>query len=179
MKRSANSEKKNMSIPGSGFVFTPDGLSIKDMAVKLHKAGYLTDEEMAADGGVAALRRKLYDELLQNRRHYSKFRKPLTELTEKEKEDQLQEEKLSREMNAYADALGVNDPKYMDMIIVPEALEAFSIPVTGKNMVDAELVAKALKNDPLAMQKIKSPPSPEMVRILEMVRWVLDERPDI
>ena len=52
---------KNSSIPGVGFVFTDNGLSIADMAAKLHKHGYITDAEMAEDGGVAALRRKLYD----------------------------------------------------------------------------------------------------------------------
>ena len=174
-----NVQKRNICVPGSGFVFTPDGLDIKDMAVKLHKAGYLTDEEIANDGGAAALRRKLYDEIFQNRRHYSKFRKPLSELTEKEKEDQVQEEKLALEMNSYADALGVNDPKYMDMIIAKEDLEAFRIQVSGKNMVDAELVAKAMTNDPLAIEKINNPPSREMVLILEMVRWVLAGRPEV
>lgn len=56
-------------------LFTPDGLSVKDMAFKLHELGYLTDEEMAEDGGVPALRRKIQDELSGRRQHFSRFRK--------------------------------------------------------------------------------------------------------
>ena len=66
----------NYLVPGVGFLFTPGGMSLAEAAAKLHEAGYLTDEEMANDCGVAALRRKLIDEIFQNRRHYSKFRKP-------------------------------------------------------------------------------------------------------
>jgi hypothetical protein len=62
---------KNVRIPGAESVFRKGGLSLKEMAAKLHKYGYITDEEMAEDGGVTALRRKLYDELFQNRHHYS------------------------------------------------------------------------------------------------------------
>ena len=68
--------EKNVPGPNTEGLFTPNGLSIKDMAAKLHEHGYITDEEMAEDGGVAALRRKLQDELSQKRRHFSKFRKP-------------------------------------------------------------------------------------------------------
>lgn len=46
--------KQNVCAPGVGFLFTPNGLSLKDMAAKLHEDGYLTDEEMAEDGGRAA-----------------------------------------------------------------------------------------------------------------------------
>ncbi len=169
---------KNACIPGAGFLFTTDGLSFKDMAVKLHEHGYLTDEEMAPDGGVAALRRKIYDELFQNRLHYSKLRKPLSELTEEEKAEQAREEKLFREMNAYADAMEVNDPKYMDMVITPEDLGVFGIEVTGRNMVAAELVAKAIRVDPRAVEKIKALPSPTMLRALEVAKWILAGRPN-
>ena len=33
---------KNVCIPGAGFVFRPDGLSLEDMAAKLHEHGYFT-----------------------------------------------------------------------------------------------------------------------------------------
>ncbi len=169
---------KNVCIAGVGFVLRDDGLSLREMVAKLHEHGYLTAEEMAEDGGATALQRKMYDGLFQNRHHYSNHRKPYSELTEEEKEKQAREQKLAREMNAYADALGVNDPKYMDMITTPEDLEAFGIEVNGKNIVDAELVAKSIHNDPLAIEKLKAPPSQTMVCILEMVRWVLAGRPD-
>ena len=39
--------KQNRCTPGVGFLFTPHGLSMKDLATKLHEEGYLTDEEMA------------------------------------------------------------------------------------------------------------------------------------
>jgi hypothetical protein len=55
------------------------------MAAKLHELGYISDAEMAQDGGVAGLRRKLYDELDQNRHHYSSMRRPWAELTDEEK----------------------------------------------------------------------------------------------
>lgn len=171
-----NTKKKNVCVPSSGFLFTPNGLSLNDMAAKLHEGGYLTDEEMSDHGGVPALRRKLYDATSENIHHYSKHRKPDAELTQTEKRMQAREEKLAREMNAYADALGVNDPKYMDLIIAPEDLEVFGAEVTGKNLVEAELVAKAMQNDRLVLENIKSPPSPTMQRIVEMVRWVLARR---
>ena len=168
--------KQNICAPGVGFLFTQDGLSLRDMAVKLHEDGYLTDEEMAEDGGVPALRRKLYDTIHQNRHHYSTHRKLTADLTKEERKKRMREEKLERDMNTYADALGVNDPKYMDMIIEPEYLEAFGIKVTGKNLVEAELVAKAMRNNPQAIEKISSAPSQTMLRILDMVKWVLAEK---
>ena len=67
---------KNSSVPGVGFAFTDNGLSMAEMAVKLHKDGYLTDAEMAEDGGIAAIRRKLYDTIYQKRHHYSSKRPP-------------------------------------------------------------------------------------------------------
>ena len=69
-------DEKNVPAPDIEGLFTPNGLSIKDMAAKLHEHGYITDEEMAEDGGVEALRRKIQDELSGKRLHYSKFRKP-------------------------------------------------------------------------------------------------------
>ena len=171
-------EKQNVCIPGSGFLFSPDGLSLAEMATKLHKLGYLSDEEMAQDGGVTALRRKVYDELRQSRPHYSKHRKRFSEVTEEERKEQAQANKLMREMNDCADALGVNDRKYMDMIIAAEDLEAFGIQINGKNMVTAELVAKSIHNDPFALDKMKASPSQTVGRISEMVRWVLAGRPD-
>ena len=54
------SDEKRNAISLTDGLFTPDGLSYAEMAVKLHEHGYLTDEDMAEDGGVAALRRMLY-----------------------------------------------------------------------------------------------------------------------
>ena len=171
-----STNKKNMCVPGSGFLFTPDGLSLEEMAAKLHEEGYLTDEEMREGGGVPALRRKLYDATSQNRHHYSKHRKPDADSTDAERRARARDAKLAREMNAYADALGVNDPKYMDMIIEPEDLEAFGIEVTGRNLVEAELVAKAMRGDPLVLEKLQSRQSRPVPKIVEMVRWILADR---
>jgi hypothetical protein len=65
-------------------------------------------------------------------------------------------------MNAHADALGGNDSQYMHMVIAPEYLEAFGIEIAGKNLVKAELVAKSIRNDSVAVEKIKSPQSRTM-----------------
>ena len=111
------SQLKNRAIPGVGFVFTDDGLSLAAMAARLHEHGYITDAEMTSDGGVAALRRKLYDGLNQNRHHYSSKRPPWAELTEAQKAEQHEDERLAREVNEYADARGVNRPEFMAMII--------------------------------------------------------------
>jgi len=48
--------------------------------------------------------------------------------------------RLMRDANAYARATGVCDPKYISGTITMEALVAFGIPVTGKNLIDAELM---------------------------------------
>ena len=171
-----NISNRNFCLPGAGFLFTQNGKSLEEMAIDLHAAGYLTDAEMADGGGVPALRRKLYDETTKNRQHYSAHRKVDAATRCGERTGRAKEEKLTREVNAYADAIGVNDPKYMDMIILPEYLEKFGIEVCGKNLVDAELFAKLSQINPAHIKTMKCEPSKTMLRIQEMVRWVLAER---
>ena len=170
------SQFKNRSIPGAGFIFTEDGLSIAEMAAKLNEHGYISDAEMAEDGGVAALRRKLYDGLDQNRHHYSSKRPPWEELTDEEKREQLENERLTREVNEYADATGVNSPEYMSMIILASDLREFGLEVTGKNIVNAEIIATAIQKDPASIERNPAKPLPVTARLIEMVEWVLDGR---
>lgn len=170
---------KNSSIPGVGFVSTDNGLSIAEMATKLHKHGYISDAEMATDGGVAALRRKLYDGQDQNRHHYSSKRRPWADLTdEEEKQQQLEDERLAREVNECADAWGVNSPEFMSMIILASDLREFGLEVTGMNIVSAEIMASAIqkKLDTTAQNLRKH--APMILRLREMVEWVLDGRPE-
>ena len=138
------SQPKNQAIPSVGFVFTEDGLSVAEMAARLREHGYITDAEMADDGGVAALRRKLYDQQYQNRHHYSSKRPPWAELTKEQKAQQLEDERLTREVNDYADARGVNSPEFMSMIILASDLREFGLEVSGANIVAAELIATAI-----------------------------------
>ena len=172
------SQLKNRAIPGVGFAFTDDGLSIADMAVKLHAHGYISDAEMAEDGGVTALRRKLYDGQDQNRHHYSSKRRPWTELTEDEKAQQLEDERLAREVNECADALGVNSPEFMSMIILASDLREFGLEVTGVNIVSAEIMASAIQKNPDSIAQNKGKHTPLELRLIEMAEWVLDGRPE-
>lgn len=79
-------------------------------------------------------------------------------------------------MNAYADYLGVNDPLFMDMIVAPEDLQAFGLEVNGKNIVDAELIAKATQLDNVVMERRLGAASNREERIIEMVTWILAGR---
>jgi len=164
----------NKCFVSDGFLFTPDGLSLEEMAVLLHEEGYLSDDEMAEGGGVPALRRKLYDELSENRHHYSAYAdRPFDEETLREK---AEDDRLFREVNAYADYLGVNDPLFMDMIVDPEDLQAFGLKVNGKNIVDAELIAKAAQLDNVVMERRLGEASNREERIIKMVTWILAGR---
>ena len=171
------SDFKNVALPGKGFLFQEDGLSLAEMAAKLHSDGYLTDAEMAEDGGVSALRRKLYDSLEQNRMHYSSKRRPFKDLSDAEKQEQCLQEKLFREVNEYANAVGVNDPKSVGMIIEPSDLSKFNIEVSGKNIVDAEIIASAIQRNPLCIEQNPAVPSALTVQLIVMVLWVLSGRP--
>ena len=170
---------KNSSIPGVGFVFTDDGLSIADMAAKLNKQGYISDAEMAEDGGVPALRRKLYDGQDQNRHHYSSKRRPWAELTDEEKQQQLEDERLSREVNECADAWRVNSPEFMSMIILASDLREFGLEVTGMNIVSAEIMVSAFQKNPDSIAQNRGKHTPLKLRLKEMVEWVLDGRPEL
>ena len=172
------SQPKNQAIPGVGFVFTDDGLSLAEMAARLHEHGYITDAEMAGDGGVAALRRKLYDQQYQNRHHYSSKRPPWAELTEEQKAQQLEDERLTREINEYAAARGVNSPEFMSMIIQASDFRKFGLDVTAQNIVAAELIATAMQKNPESIVQNLGNPSELKLRLIEMVEWVLDGRPE-
>ena len=167
---------KNSSAPGAEFIFTENGLSLEEMAAKLHSLGYLSDADMAEAGGVSALRRKLYDGLNQNRHHYSSARRPWPELTEAEAQQQLEDERLTREVNECADALGVNDPEHMAMIILASDLREFSLEISGRNIVLAEILATAIQKEPASIGQVLGDPTPLKLRLLEMVKWVLDGR---
>ena len=168
------SEYSNWSIPGQGFVFSDDGMSIDKAAQKLYEAGFLTDEEMAEEGGVPALRRILYNEAFQNIRR-TNLRSPETvEPTEEERQQQLLEYRLTIETNAFAEANGVNSPEFMDMVVSPQDLVDYGIELTGRNMVQAALIAKVMRTKPhVNLDDTASMRSPRMLLIREMVSAVL------
>ncbi len=171
------SEYSNWSIPGKGFVFSDDGVPIDKMAQTLYDAGFLTDEEMAEEGGVPALRRILYNESFQNIRR-TNLRSPETvEPTEEERQQQLLEYRLTIETNAFAEAKGVNSPEFMDMVVTPQDLIDYGIELTGRNMVQAALIAKVMRTKPhVNLDDTASMRSPRMLLIREMVSAVLAKR---
>jgi len=158
-------------------LFTEDGMNFEDAAAKMHELGYISDAEMAEDGGIAALRRKLYDGLNQNRHHYSSKRRPWRELTVDELAQQLEDERLTREVNECADARGVNSPEFMSMIILASDLREFGLDVTGRNIVSAEIIATAVQKNPASVEQNLGNPTMLKMRMIEMVKWVLRGRP--
>ena len=61
----------------------------------------------------------------------------------------------------------------MDMIVTPEDLQIFELEVNGKNIVDAELIAKATQLDNVVMERRLGAASNREERIIEMVIWIL------
>lgn len=169
------SDLKNVPIPGGGFLFTDDGMTLEEAAVVAHEKGFISDDEMGMDGGVTALRRLLYDQIVQNRHRYSEYGNG--QLTEDKKAQRQRNERLQREVMEYAGTKGVNDPRYMDMFLCADDLERFGIEVTGKDLVDAELLAKVMQLKPAEVEKSKSAPSDLSLRMVTMIRWVRAGRP--
>lgn len=66
----------------------------------------------------------------------------------------------------------------MSMIILPSDLREFGIEVNGANIVAAELIATAIQKDPDSVAKNLGDPAPWKLRLIEMVEWVLDGRPE-
>jgi hypothetical protein len=166
--------RMNFSIVGDGFLFTEDGLSLEELAVKLHEDGYLSYEDMDDEGGVPALRRQLYDEINQGRHHY-----PLDEPRPTDDESILAmsaKDKLNREVNSFAEHHKVNDPEYMDMIITPEDMDTFGIEVNGPNLVEAELLAKAITINVVGLEDFLKAYPENKQQLIKMVTWILGGR---
>ena len=170
----ANSERQNISIVGEGFLFSENGKSLSELAVTLHEEGYLSDEDMEVEGGVPALRRLLYDEINQQRHHY-----PLDDSHPTDAETiraTSARDKLNREVNDIAELFQVNDPEYMDMIVTPEDMEAFGVEVNGNNLVEAELLAKAITLNVPGLENYLQNYPEHKKPILKMVTWILEGR---
>ena len=133
---------KQYLIPGEEFLIREEGgLTLARMATKCHEEGYLTDDEFADAGGVPALRRKLYAITVQ----HMDFPRPGSPPRDARSAARA---RLTREANAAADEFGFNDPKYIRGDIRMEDLEAFDIPVTGENLIEAELLASLMRRLP-------------------------------
>ena len=100
---------KQHFIPGQGVLFDDEGLSLKEMAVHAHKEGFLSGEEFRDQGGVPALRRKIYDLTVQNR----DFSRPEVQVDAAAQVHRVRLAKLTREANDYADKANVNDEKFI------------------------------------------------------------------
>ena len=84
------------------------------------------------------------------------------------------EYRLTIETNAFAEAKGVNSPEFMDMVVTPQDLVDYGIELTGRNMVQAALIAKVMRTKPhVNLDDTASMRSPKMLRIREMVSAVL------
>jgi len=154
-------------IPGHGFLFRRGGLSLEEMAAECHAAGILDEEEFAHDGGVPALRRHIYALTCQG----LDVSRPASARKQGPRERAL--DKLTREANEYAHAARVCDAKFIGGTITMEALEAFGIPLTGKNLIDAELLLTLRKlgcstssSGPLASS------NPTTSAIVRLVDWI-------
>ena len=152
---------RQLLIPGHGFLFREGGMSLPEMARKCYEAGMLSDEEFADAGGVPALRRYLYATTWQ-RIHF--FQPGFTP-----DDRDLQRQRLSREANAYADAEGLNDPAYIAGVVTMEDLEAFQVPITGRNLIHAELLLTLVRNGRSIGPKLGDPTA---AAIAAMVRWI-------
>ena len=157
---------RQLLIPGHGFLFHEGGLTLPEMARKCHEAGVLTDEEFAEEGGVPALRRYLYAMTWQGMDFFQPGFVP---------DDRARRrQRLAREANAYAEAQGLNDPKYVAGVVTLEDLEAFHVPVAGKNLVNAELLLTLVRNGRAFGVREEDPTA---VAIAEMARWIFAGRP--
>lgn len=162
---------KQHLIPGHGFLFRENGLSLKELAEQCHAAGVLSDAEFADGGGIPALRRYVYGITYQHLNFGPGGPR-------KRSRRAIKHARLMREANLYADEIGVNDPQYIRGDITIEDLERFNVPATGKNLINAELIATLLRkrpNTPLTGRRV---PGELTKRIFEMARWVNAGRPD-
>jgi hypothetical protein len=165
--------KANVAVPGMGFVFKEGGMSFKEAARWAYQEGYLSDEEMREGDGVPAFRRILYDEF-QGIPHYKRN----VDRSTIDWEAHRERERLRCEVNAYADALGVNDPAFMKMIVTADDLDAFDLAITGVNLVDAELAITIKTRNPTGFEKLKASNQTRIMRIVAMVEWILAGRPE-
>ena len=64
------------------------------------------------------------------------------------------------------------------MIILASDLREFGLEVTGMNIVSAEIMATAIQKNPDAGAQNLGGHTPLILRLREMVEWVLDGRPE-
>ena len=160
---------KQFFIPGQGFLFREGGQPLAALATKCHELGVLSDEEFADEGGVPALRRYIYAITRQNLRFAVRGRS-VTERTR-----MLQ--RLTREANAYAEENQVNDPKYLRGDVDIEDLKRFDVPLTGKNLIDAELLSTLYHLHP-GKRANKAGMNETSLKILDMLQWIHQGRPE-
>lgn len=163
---------KQHLIPGHGFLFRENGLSLREMAEECHAAGVLSDAEFADRDGIPALRRYVYGITCQHLNFGP-------DGPGKRARRAIGRARLMREANLYADEIGVNDPKYIRGDITLDDLERFNVPTTGKNLVNAELIAALLRKLPHTPLTNGRVPSDLTKSIFEMARWVNAGRPDV
>ena len=161
-------------IPGQGHLFRDEGLPIAELAALSHAAGFLSDEEFEDQGGVPALRRKIYDITCQNR----EFERIDHQVDRSVDDRGARERRLAAEANAYANERDVNDPRYLEGIVSLDDLDRFNIPATGKNLIDAELLAMVMKVRPsVDPMRSRVPLADLTVSIIKMIRWIRAGRP--
>jgi len=146
----------NVGIPGVGFLFTKNGMTLDNMMVRLDEYGFILPSELAeVDGGVQALRDKIEEEVNGGRKHWSMNGDAAAlARNEQDKLDEERQQDMAAAAEKEAEALGAE----IDLTITAEELAADVGadvgPVDGADLAHAELTDRLQQSDPDALERL-------------------------
>ena len=80
-------------------------------------------------------------------------------------------------MDEYAHSIGLDGANHHAFVVQSEDLEAWDISVTARNLVNAELAAKAMRPEGIEPEAVEPGQAQDLLRIINLVKWVNAGRP--